>query len=559
MSQKYVDPNALNENVIKTKQHVEAVRSALDSAKQNVMQFTTLPVPDATWNDKVVQYTGTTTQNYTKGYFYSCEVVPDTDPTEYRWIRQDVMKPIDADGTTVAYDQVTGVLSAIPATNSTKGIVQHGDGTEIGNDGQVNVVDRLVVTATLPTADASIVNAVRLYVGASGTYELGGIYQCQETSTDVYEWVLISMADVDLSAYQKTFLGTTAEWNAKTTAQKIEYDEADITDDLGGGIVVSTVPAEGDHNPIESEAVWNILNDVNDNSDAIETIYNKLGSKNLLPNSAVTKTESGITFTVNSDGSVTANGTATTGISFVLESAFLLRKGDYILTDGVKNQSYYATIKNGGTVIARGRDDGAFTLTDDATLMGEIWISSGAVLSNVTFYPMVRLAEVKDTTYTPHAMTNRELTRKVSFNKEINVIPCIIRMTSNALPAWETGISAQDATDIAKAFYSLFKRLGGETGVGYTFILQWQFVKSSDGSNLGSSSGFARVYSAVTYTSMINNNSTARFRITYEPYGYAESQAFGLWGTLLSYNIYGRRTTTSLDYKGSQTHNTISE
>lgn len=259
MSQKFVDPSGLNENVIKTKQHVEAVRSALDSAKQNVMQFTTLPVPDATWNGKVVQYTGTTTSSLTKGYFYSCEVVPDTDPTEYRWIRQDVMKPIDADGTTVAYDQVTGELSAIPATNSSKGIVQHGDGTEIGNDGQVNVVDRLVVTATLPTADDTLVGAVRLYVGATGTYELGGIYQCQETSTDVYEWVLISMADVDLSAYQKTFLGTTAEWNAKTTAQKIEFDEADLSDDLGGGMVVSNAITLGDHNPIDSDAVARIV------------------------------------------------------------------------------------------------------------------------------------------------------------------------------------------------------------------------------------------------------------------------------------------------------------
>ena len=288
MSQKFVDPSGLNENVIKTKQHVEAVRSALDSAKQNVMQFTTLPVPDATWNGKVVQYTGTTTSSLTKGYFYSCEVVPDTDPTEYRWIRQDVMKPIDADGTTVAYDQVTGELSAIPATNSSKGIVQHGDGTEIGNDGQVNVVDRLVVTAALPIADDTLVGAVRLYVGASGTYELGGIYQCQETSTDVYEWVLISMADVDLSAYQKTFLGTTAEWNAKTTAQKIEYDEADITDDLGGGMVVSTVPAEGDHNPIESEAVNAALSNKVDNSKI------KTGRKNYLHNA--TQVEVGIIF-----------------------------------------------------------------------------------------------------------------------------------------------------------------------------------------------------------------------------------------------------------------------
>ena len=67
------------------------------------------------------------------------------------------------------------------------------------------------------------------------------------------------MADVDLSAYQKTFLGTTAEWNAKTTAQKIEYDEADITDDLGGGMVVTDNIVSGDYNPITSNAVAQIV------------------------------------------------------------------------------------------------------------------------------------------------------------------------------------------------------------------------------------------------------------------------------------------------------------
>lgn len=143
-------------------------------------------------------------------------------------------------------------------------------------------------------------------------------------------------------------------------------------------------------------------------------MQNVLGSKNLMPNEATTQVVSGITFTKYSDGSIKANGTASANINFVLSSSFNLPKGDYILTDGVKNQSYYVDIKNGSTVIARARDDGEFTLAADTTLLSEIWIASGQVVSNVTFYPMVRPANIPNTEFVPYAKSNKELTEDVA-------------------------------------------------------------------------------------------------------------------------------------------------
>ncbi len=305
---------------------------------------------------------------------------------------------------------------------------------------------------------------------------------------------------------------------------------------------------------------------------------NKNGAKNLINNSICAITaNSGITLTINGDGSIILNGTVTAtemifphglpGGDHFLNTIYSVQPStSYIFSVGSETVSglilqvyYKATSSSTWLQIAATTTSTQLQFTTPSSFY-DIWIrfkfNNGAVISNKTFYPMLRIASDTDSTYAPYAMTNRELTEKTV--KQTNWVQCVIRMTSNALPTWETGLSVQDATDVAEQFYDLFKRLGGETGIGYTCILQLQYVKASDGTNLGSSSGFARIYSAVTYSSMINNNSTARFRLTYEPYGYAESQSFGLWGTLLSYAFYGRRTTTSIDIKGSQNHNTIS-
>lgn len=64
---------------------------------------------------------------------------------------------------------------------------------------------------------------------------------------------------------KKTFIGTRAEWDALTTAEKKNYDKADIVDDLAGGeLIVTDEVTEGDLNPVTSNAVAHRINDIKD-------------------------------------------------------------------------------------------------------------------------------------------------------------------------------------------------------------------------------------------------------------------------------------------------------
>ena len=55
---------------------------------------------------------------------------------------------------------------------------------------------------------------------------------------------------------KKTFVGTRAEWDALTLAEKKEYDLADFTDDTAGGeLIVSDEVTAGNLNPVTSNAV----------------------------------------------------------------------------------------------------------------------------------------------------------------------------------------------------------------------------------------------------------------------------------------------------------------
>ena len=63
---------------------VNALQEEFDK-KQNVMQFTTMPTASADYNNKIVQFVGTTTANYAQGYFYKCVEDDTQTPSTYSW------------------------------------------------------------------------------------------------------------------------------------------------------------------------------------------------------------------------------------------------------------------------------------------------------------------------------------------------------------------------------------------------------------------------------------------------------------------------------------------
>lgn len=167
-----------------------------------------------------------------------------------------------------------------------------------------------------------------------------------------------------------------------------------------------------------------VAKSVKDINDEISDMTGILGAKNLCPNNASTVTQSGVTYTVNADGSVKITGTATANSSLVLGYT-TLPKGKYKLTTGQANESvasqylYIQEWNNDtwGNVIGSSKDNsGEFTLDADTRVGCLIGCDNGRT-GVTTVYPMCRPVTIIDESYVPHVPTNRELDLR---NKELN-------------------------------------------------------------------------------------------------------------------------------------------
>lgn len=175
---------------------------------------------------------------------------------------------------------------------------------------------------------------------------------------------------------------------------------------------------------VESGAVYTEIDSLNEalTNEVATRVAN--GAHNLLPNNAKTQVINGVTFTVNSDGSVTANVPANpNAVTLSLTTTLKLPAGTYKLTgcpSGGSTTRYYmqgvgnVDYTTGSAILDTG-EGFTFTLTATNTLLFNILIRTGFTEGGtITFYPMIRLASDPDTTYRPYAMTNRRLTERMS-------------------------------------------------------------------------------------------------------------------------------------------------
>ena len=126
--------------------------------------------------------------------------------------------------------------------------------------------------------------------------------------------------------------------------------------------------------------------------------------KNMLPKDTIsTGTDNGITYTVNSDGTISLSNTAT-DLSRK-SGTFMLNKGRYIFTSGVAESftTYDTYLMAGGSTIARGGigQTNSFELSEPTSVSLSIRVRQG-VTPNITIYPMIRSAEDADATFKPY-------------------------------------------------------------------------------------------------------------------------------------------------------------
>lgn len=128
--------------------------------------------------------------------------------------------------------------------------------------------------------------------------------------------------------------------------------------------------------------------------------------KNVLKPWITNQTKNGITYTVNSDGSISTSGTASDN-SQILSTRFVLPKGDYILNGcpaGGSTGTYYLRILlyRGSSLVSSYSDIGngvQFTVDDGMELITFVSINNGQTAPSSAWYPMIRPISITDATY----------------------------------------------------------------------------------------------------------------------------------------------------------------
>lgn len=159
-----------------------------------------------------------------------------------------------------------------------------------------------------------------------------------------------------------------------------------------------------------------------------------LGAKNLLPYPyyETSHTENGVIFTDNGDGSVTivTNGASTAAARFnlyggqgnsnLLPNIFVGMRGSMKYSTGSYNPNVYIycqpyTADYSAHDNINDTDGTGWIVTNKALIRVAIYVVSGTTLNTpITVYPMLRTPNDNDDTWTPYAMTNKELTDVVN-------------------------------------------------------------------------------------------------------------------------------------------------
>ena len=167
-------------------------------------------------------------------------------------------------------------------------------------------------------------------------------------------------------------------------------------------------------NTVDGESVGDLISDGEHTGEYLVPVTVK--GKNLLWNTAASQTINGVTFTVNSDKSVTVNGTATDSARLMLGAVELSAGEQYTMTgcpSGGSNNTYRLDPRRtNGSVVVSFIDTGngsTYIPEADIKLNIYIYIQSGNILDNLTFYPMIRKASITDDTYVYHAPINTNI------------------------------------------------------------------------------------------------------------------------------------------------------
>lgn len=122
--------------------------------------------------------------------------------------------------------------------------------------------------------------------------------------------------------------------------------------------------------------------------------------KNKLENTSTVTTLNSVTYTKNEDGSVKLTGTASAATNATYINFFTLPSGTYIFTDNTTSSDCYLYLLIEGSSTWY-RDGDTFTVDGNTRTRVVTFVTNGAA-TNITLYPMIRLASVSDASFEPY-------------------------------------------------------------------------------------------------------------------------------------------------------------
>ena len=269
--------------------------------------------------------------------------------------------------------------------------------------------------------------------------------------------------------------------SAPTNGQLLSYDNAASKwknksvgiDDLKDATITSAT--DGQLLQYDSaNQIWKNSSDIPTSVSNVKSTMTQNGAHNLGVNNGVGQTIQNVVFTVNADKSVTlSGGTVPSGQSaqFVMcdrnKKECLLRAGTYTLSGGAdgNTNSLFIGIGTGNTgdgstgswVFLGDTRNGetTFTLSSDKYIAWYVMADSNSSYTTPkTVYPMITAVEDTDTTYTPYAMTNRELTEVYETSVTNNGLTAYFYRNGKVVYATVTG-SITNAVSSGDALFTI--------------------------------------------------------------------------------------------------------
>ena len=238
---------------------------------------------------------------------------------------------------------------------------------------------------------------------------------------------------------QKLFRATAAIAYSELLIKDTNCEPTTMAEALANALSAGGVSYDNTDSGLTASNVQDAIDEVNGDVETVNSdlsnvgnVIGKNGAKNLLRNDAVDNVTNGVTYHINSDGSVSTSGTvsADTYSWLVIQNeSYSLPAGSYHLSgtpSGTSAIKIYITIPSSGGSPEHYNDTGSgvdFTLNADTTGISVVIRIEGGVDSNgLVFKPMITLASQPNSDYAhyvPYAKTNRELTEEHEWKKAV--------------------------------------------------------------------------------------------------------------------------------------------